>query len=190
MKPEPPNTVTSFGVSRISVMATAPVAPCVARLRARLTVRFVQSAKVPQSAAGQEKASAGFRTPGRAWRRPKWRLPPQDSEVEEDRRPRGSTFPSRNNPGPADPVEIDGDQQHEHGGEGSRPRQEADGDQYAAEELGQRQKQRPEGAGMKPSPSTMPAAPSRSPILPAPCVTRARPAMTRSSVSAPSAAML
>lgn len=89
-----------------------------------------------------------------------------NGKEERDRRPEdGFLRPAKTLP-LDDAVEIDGDEQHDRRREGSRPRQEADGNEYAAEELGRRKQGRPENARIEPKPSTMPAAPKGLRILP------------------------
>ena len=72
-----------------------------------------------------------------------------DGEEEEDRRPEDGFFRAGQAFGPDDAVEIDGDEEHDHGGEGGGAGEEADRDHDAAEEFGRGEQRRPEDAGIE-----------------------------------------
>ena len=72
-----------------------------------------------------------------------------DEEEQEDRRPQDRFFSTAITLALRDPVEPHGDQQHEQRRERRRAGQQAEGDQDATEEFGERQQRRPEHAGIE-----------------------------------------
>jgi len=72
-----------------------------------------------------------------------------EGEEQEDCRPEDRFFRAGQAFRPHDPVEIDGDEQHDHRREGGRAGEEADRHQDAAEEFRGGEQRRPEDAGIE-----------------------------------------